>query len=71
MDNEMKSRIEGLELLGVSSDTSSDLVALIRAVAEMTVTEDMFRLDFLIDYSDHLLRCIQTHCLSRLYCEKE
>ena len=71
MDNEMKSQIKGLEQLGVSSDTSSDLVSLIRAVAEMTVTEDMFRLDFLIDYSDPLLRCIQIDCLSRLYCEKE
>ena len=71
MDNEMKSRIEGLEQLGVSSDNSADLVSLMRAVAEMTVTDDIVRLDFLFDYSDLLLRCIQSDCLSRLICEKE
>lgn len=41
MDNEMKSRIKGLEQLGV------------------------------LDYSDVLLRCIQSDCISRLICEKE
>lgn len=71
MDNEMKSRIKGLENLGVPSDTSADLVFLMRAVAEMTVTDDIVRLDFLIEYSDFLLRRIQSDCLSRLICEKE
>lgn len=71
MDNEMKSRIKCLEQLGVPSDTSADLVSLMRAVAEMTVTDDIVRFDFLIDYSDVLLRCIQSDCLSRLICEKE
>lgn len=87
MDNEMKSRIKGLEQLGVPSDTSADLVSLMRALvemtvtddilrldfllAEMTVTDDIRRLDFLIDYSDMLLRCIQFDCFSRLIREKE
>ena len=71
MDNEMKSRIEGLERLEVSADSCADLVFLMRALAEMTVTDDIVRLDFLIDYSDLLLRCIQSDCLSRLIREKE
>lgn len=71
MDIEMKSRIEAIEKLGVPSDISADLVSLMRAVAEMTFTDDIFRLDFLIDYSDVLLRSIQSDCLSRLFGEKE
>lgn len=71
MDNEMKSRIKGLEQLGVPADSSSDLVFLMRALVEMTVTDDIVRLDYLIDYSDLLLRCIQSDCLSRLICEME
>lgn len=71
MDNEMKSRIKFLEQFGVPSDISEDLVSLMRALAEMTVTEDIVRLDYLIDYSDLLLRRMQVNCLSRLYCEKE
>lgn len=71
MDKDMKSRIKGLEQLGVSSDTSADIVSLMRALAEMTVTDDIVRMDFLVDYSDVLLRCIQSDCLSRLICEKE
>ena len=71
MDNEMNSRINGFEHLVVPSDISADLVSLMLALAEMTITDDSVRLDFLIDYSDVLLRYFQSDCLSRLICEKE
>lgn len=71
MDNEMKSWIKGLEQLGVPSYISAYLVSLMRAVAEITVTDDIVRLNFLIDYSDVLLCCIQSDCLSRLILGKE
>ena len=71
MYNEIDLRIEGLEQLGVSADSSADLVSLMRALAEMTVTDDIHRLYSLIDYSDFLLRCIKIDCLSRLHCEEE
>lgn len=71
MDNEMNSRINGFERLGVPPDTSADLVFLMCVVVEMTVTDDIVRLSSLIDYSDSILGCIQSDCLSRLICKKE
>ena len=71
MDNDMESRIKGLENLGVSPDTSADILSLMHALAEMTFTDDIFRLYFLIDYTDFLLCCIQSDCRSRFITEKE
>ena len=51
-------------------DVSSDVVSLIRVLAEMSVTDDLVRMDFLIDYSNVLLRCIQTDCISRVFKEE-
>ena len=71
MDNEMKSRIKGLEQFGVPPEISSDLVSLIGVIVEMTVTDDIVLLGFLVSHSESLLRCIQVDCLSRFIFEKE
>ena len=52
-------------------DVADNIISLIRVLAEMSVTDDLVRMDFLVDYSNVLLRCIQSDCISRLICEKE
>lgn len=51
-------------------EVSADVVSLIRVLAEMSVTDDIVRMDFLVDYSNVLLRCIQTDCISRVFMEE-
>ena len=51
-------------------EVSADVIFLIRVLAEMSVTDDLVRMDFLVDYSNVLLRCIQIDCISRVFKEE-
>ena len=58
------------EEFSLRPDVSADVISLIRVLAEMSVTDDFVRMDFLVDYSNVLLRCIQTDCISRFFKEE-
>ena len=51
-------------------DVSANVISLIRVLAEMSVTDDLVRMDFLVEYSNVLLLCIQSDCISRVFMEE-
>ena len=58
------------EEFSLHPEVSADVISLIRVLAEMSVIDDLVRMDFLVDYSNVLLRCIQAECISRVFKEE-